>query len=133
VTRPRHIVLYDGVCGLCHRVVRFLVAHDSAGTLAFAPLQGETARALRAELPALPAGLATVALVSDGRLYRGTAAFLEAARHLDRPWRWLHALRMLSPLSAPFYWLVARTRYRIFGRFDACRVPSPEEHSRFLP
>lgn len=127
------IVLYDGVCGLCHRSVRFLIAHDRGGALRFAPLQGETADALRRIHPDLPRGLDSVILVSGGRVYRRTRAFLEAARHLDRPWRWMYALRWLAVLGDPLYWLVARLRYRVFGRFDACALPTTDERARLLP
>lgn len=134
VVEPADLVLYDGVCGLCHRTVRFLLAHDRAGTLRFAPLQGETAAALRRRHPELPAGLDSVVYVSGGRIHRRSKAFLHLARHLDRPWRWAYGLRWLpAPLLDPLYWLIARSRYRLFGRYPTCQRPSPAHDAQLLP
>jgi predicted DCC family thiol-disulfide oxidoreductase YuxK len=134
VTADETIVLYDGVCGLCHRAVRFLLAHDAGGGLRFAPLQGDTAATLRRRHPAIPTGLESVVLVSGGRVHLRGAAFLEVARHLDRPWRWLHHLRWLpAAVVDPIYRLVARLRYRLFGRLDACAPPSAAHRERLLP
>ena len=131
---PPRIILYDGVCGLCHRLVRWLMAHDHEGRLHYAPLQGETAARLRAIHPAIPADLDSVVYVEEGRVYLRSKAFLHVARHLGRPWRWAHHARWLpAVLADPLYRLVARTRYRIFGKLDACEVPSGSIRERLLP
>jgi predicted DCC family thiol-disulfide oxidoreductase YuxK len=131
---PPRIVLYDGVCGLCHRLVRWLMAHDRLGRLHYAPLQGETAARLRAIHRTIPAGLDSVVYVEEGRVYLRSKAFLHVARNLDPPWRWLYHVRWLpASLGDPLYFLVARTRYRLFGKFDTCEVPSAENRERVLP
>jgi predicted DCC family thiol-disulfide oxidoreductase YuxK len=131
---PPRLVLYDGVCGLCHRMVRWLLARDVRGVLAYAPLQGETAARLRAIHPEIPAELDSVVYLEEGRVYLRGKAFLHVARHLDRPWRWGYQLRWLPAFVLdPLYWLVASTRYRLFGKFDACQIPSPEHRERMLP
>jgi predicted DCC family thiol-disulfide oxidoreductase YuxK len=130
---PR-IVLYDGVCGLCHRMVRWIMAHDTAGRLHYAPLQGETAARLRAIHPTIPDDLDSVVFVEEGRVYLRSRAFVHVSRHLGRPWRWAHLLRWLPAFALdPLYWLIARTRYRVFGKFDSCQVPSAEDRERLLP
>jgi predicted DCC family thiol-disulfide oxidoreductase YuxK len=127
-------MLYDGVCGLCHRAVSWLLAHDRRGAFHYAPLQGETAAALRRLHPEIPSELATMVLVEDGRVHLRARAVLHAARHLGAPWRWVAPLRHLPAfLLDPFYWIVAKTRYRIFGKFDQCRLPSAKDRSRLLP
>ncbi len=131
---PPRIVLYDGVCGLCHRLVRWLMAHDPMGRLHYAPLQGETAARLRAIHPAIPADLDSVVYIEEGRVYLRSKAFLHVARNLERPWRWLYHVRWLpASLGDPLYFLVARTRYRLFGKYDSCQVPSAENRERVLP
>lgn len=131
---PPRIVLYDGVCGLCHRMVRWLLARDALGRLAYAPLQGETAARLRAIHPEIPAELDSVVYVEDGRVHLRGKAFLHVSRHLGRPWRWGYHLRWLPAfLLDPLYWLVARTRYRLFGKFEACEMPTAEHRDRMLP
>ena len=130
---PGPIVLYDGVCGLCQRSVRFLIARDR-GQLWYAPLQGETAAALRAIHPAIPATLESVVLVDDGRVYLRSKAFLHGARYLTAPWRWAYHLRWLPGFVLDLgYRLIARVRYRIWGRSDACQLPTTDERAHLLP
>jgi predicted DCC family thiol-disulfide oxidoreductase YuxK len=131
---PAQIVLYDGVCGLCHRTVAWLLARDRERRLWFAPLQGETAARLRALHPDIPLDLDSVVLVDGGRVYLRAKAFLRGARYLGPPWAWASWFRWLpGPVLDPVYRLVARVRYRVWGRFDECRVPAAGDRSRFLP
>ena len=128
------IMLYDGTCGLCHRSVRWMLAHERDQALRFAPLQGPTAEALRARWPAIPRALESVVLVEDGRVHLRSKVFLHGARHLRAPWRWAYALRWLpGPVLDAGYRVIARVRYRIWGRADLCDLPAPGESARFLP
>lgn len=130
---PSPILLYDGVCGLCDRTVQFFVARDRAGRLRYAPLQGETAAELRREHPEIPEGLDTIVLVEGGRAWLRSHAVFRSLAYLPG-WRWVAWLRLLPrPLTDLAYRLVARVRYRIWGRFDACRLPAPEQQALFLP
>jgi len=131
------IMLYDGICGLCARSVRWILRHERDAIdrpLRFAPLQGPTAAALRARYPRIPEALETVVYIEGGRVYLRGKAFLHLAQHLRGPWRWAYAFRWLPGflLYLP-YRLVASLRYRIFGTVDACDLPAPEHRARFLP
>jgi predicted DCC family thiol-disulfide oxidoreductase YuxK len=132
---PPRLVLYDGLCGLCHRTVRFLLRVDRAHKLMFAPLQGTTAEALRRQYAELEqADLDSVIFVDAGRVFVRSRALVMAASHLPAPWRYAKVLRFVPALIADLaYRFVARIRYRIWGRFDRCTSPSPEERARFLP
>ena len=133
-TLPPRIVLYDGVCGLCHRLVRWLLERDRARSLHYAPLQGETAERLRALHPEIPADLDGVAYVEDARVYLRSKAFLHVARHLGAPWCWAYHFRWLpAGLLDVAYNLIARIRYRVFGRYDTCQIPTTEEGRLLLP
>jgi predicted DCC family thiol-disulfide oxidoreductase YuxK len=133
------LVFYDGVCGLCDRFVRFLLARDRAGRLQFAPLQGATARR---ELPPLgldPADLDSVVVIAGWRspaprVLTRSPAVLHTVRQLGPGWRALAAIARFVPrvIGDAVYGAVARRRYRMFGRFDACRLPSAGERARFL-
>lgn len=126
------IVLYDGVCGLCHRAVAWLVKRDG-GQLHYAPLQGTTADALRARFP-IPTTLDSVILIDGERMFVRSKMFLHVARYLTRPWRWAYAFRWLPGfLLDPFYWVVAKLRYRVFGRHDTCQIPTTDQRARMLP
>jgi predicted DCC family thiol-disulfide oxidoreductase YuxK len=127
------LILYDGQCGLCHRSVRWLIKRDQ-GRLRYAPLQGPTTAALRRRFPDIPETLESVVLVDGGRVFLRSKAFLHSARYLMRPWRWGYALRWLpAALLDPAYRVVAHYRYRWFGHYDECQLPSAEERHRLLP
>lgn len=129
------ILLYDGVCGLCARSVRWILGHERDHVIQFAPLQGETAAALRARYPRIPDELSTVVLVDPdaGRVHLRSKAFFYAARHLRAPWRWLYGLRWIPGFLPDLgYRLVARLRYRLFGKKDSCELPAPDQRARFL-
>ena len=127
------IVLYDGTCGLCSKSVRWLLAHERDHELRFAPLQGETAAALRARFPEIPETLESVVLVDGGRTRMRSKAFLYAARHLRAPWRWSYRLRWFPAFLLDLgYRVIAKLRHRIWGRVDLCELPAPEHRARFL-
>ena len=127
-----HVLLYDGVCGLCNRFVRFLLRRDRAGTMRFATLQGPLGAEARRLLPELAGVDSVVLLYREGAWVRSTAA-IEAIRYLGGPW----ALAVAGYAVPRFvrdwaYDRVARVRYRVFGRFDTCPVPRGEDRERFL-
>jgi predicted DCC family thiol-disulfide oxidoreductase YuxK len=128
------IVLYDGVCGLCSRAVRFLIKRDRDRALVYAPLQGDTAAALRAKHPEIPANLDTIVFIEeDGRVFLRSKAFLHVSRYLTRPWRWGYHFRWMPAFLLDLgYRVIARVRYRIWGKKEQCDLPSPEERTLFL-
>jgi predicted DCC family thiol-disulfide oxidoreductase YuxK/GNAT superfamily N-acetyltransferase len=134
---PQHLVLYDGECGVCTRIVRWLLAADHRGVLHFAPLQGATAAALRRRWPALPADLDSVVYVdrsgrSEQVSWRSEAIF-RLCRLLGGPWRAAAVLAWLPrPITDFAYDAFARRRH-LFGDPDTCALPSPGERARFLP
>jgi predicted DCC family thiol-disulfide oxidoreductase YuxK len=129
------IVLFDGVCNLCNGAVQFILDRDGARRFKFASLQSERGRALLAEHGVTPptGDPDTIYLVEDGRIFDRSTAALKIARHLSFPW-WLLSVLAVAPrvLRDPFYRLVARNRYRWFGRTDECRIPTPELRARML-
>lgn len=132
------ILLYDGICGLCNRLVRFLIARDPSGSLRFAPLQSGFATKALARHGLDPAGLNTVYLITHPgtaaeRVLSKSRAVLAALGELGGAWRLAGALRILpGPLRDAVYDLVAKIRYRVFGRSDRCVLPPPEMRGRFL-
>jgi predicted DCC family thiol-disulfide oxidoreductase YuxK len=128
------VVLYDGTCGLCSKSVRWILRHERDHELVFAPLQGETAAELRTKFPRIPQTLESVVLVDGDRAHLRSKAFLNVARHLRAPWRWGYGLRWFPGFILDLgYRLIAAIRYKIWGRVDACELPSPEHRARFLP
>ena len=133
------LVFYDGVCGLCNRLVRFLLRRDRRGTLRFAPLQGEIARRTLVAAGRDPADLDSVVVIAGWgsarqRVFVRSRAVLHAASRLGAPWNvaaWI-AGRVPTGIADRVYAFVARRRYRVFGKYDACPLPPPEWRQRFL-
>ncbi|MBI1346486.1 DUF393 domain-containing protein [bacterium] len=127
------IVFFDGICGFCNATINWLLNHDPQGKLRFAPLQGVTAAQLvttddRERLTSM------VFWSTDGA-FRKSSAVVRVLWTLGGIWSGLGTLLWLipRPLRDLGYNLIARSRYRIFGKLEACRRPSPEEQARFLP
>ena len=138
----RLLVVYDGYCGLCNASIRWLIRRDRKDRLRFAPFSDP---ALEALLPAnpqpsdssgAPGSILVVRLpfsASPQVLVRSRAV-LAALRELPKPWPAVAVLLGLVPafLADPFYRLVSRCRYRIWGRFEVCPLPTPDLQSHFL-
>jgi predicted DCC family thiol-disulfide oxidoreductase YuxK len=133
------IVLYDGVCGLCNRLVKFILRRDGKAVFRFASLQSAFAAPILARHNVNPSDLDTVYVVTSHELpneflLSRSDAVLYVLKQLPGPWRALAFLLQPVPrlLRDAAYNAVARKRYRIFGRLEVCRLPSGQDRSRFL-
>ena len=133
------IILYDGVCGLCNSLVQFLLKHDQEGRLRFASLQSDFAAKVLQRHDFDPKDLDTMHLVEnydqpDERVLQRSTAILRAGRELGGVWSILAVLGQVvpRPVRDVFYGLVARNRYRVFGKYETCMLPDPNQRSRFL-
>ncbi len=127
-----NLILFDGVCNLCNGFVQFVIQRDSRGFFRFASLQSETAKELMLKNGADPEKMDSVLFFDGTVLYHKSEAVLQIAKGL-KGFGWLTYLRIL-PLGFRdvIYDLVARSRYRLFGRRNECMIPTPELRSRFL-
>ena len=127
------VVIFDGVCNLCAHCVRFILRHEADHTLRFTPLQSPAGARLMRDWGFDPEDVKTFVLVADGKAYVRSDAAIRVSRHFDGPWKLLGAIRIIPrPIRDWVYGVVARNRYRWFGRFDACMVPTPEVQARFI-
>ena len=132
-TTGHAIILFDGVCNLCNATVNFVIDHDPAGVFRFAALQSEPGQSLAQRNGIRIDRPESIVLIEDGRVAMRSSAALGIARHLRGGWRWLYSLRAIPRfIRDPVYELIARHRYRWFGRQETCRVPTPELMDRFL-
>jgi len=133
-----HLVLYDGVCGLCDRLVQFMLRHDRRGAFRFASLQGEIGRDIVMRNGGNPDELTSFYVIADyhtaaARVLRRSTAALFVANALGWPWRAATVLHFVpQAIRDRAYDAVARRRYRVCGRYDRCLVPRPEFRSRFI-
>jgi predicted DCC family thiol-disulfide oxidoreductase YuxK len=126
------------VCALCNGVVRWTIRRDQRGVFHYAPLQGTAAREVAGRHPEL-AGVDSLVLVrfhrtEHERVYLRSDAVLEIARGMGGRWSVFARLSRFVPrvIRDALYGLVARLRYRMFGRYDACPLPPPGVRTRFL-
>jgi predicted DCC family thiol-disulfide oxidoreductase YuxK len=132
------LILYDGVCALCNGVVRFLLARDRRDRFRFAALQSELGQRLVRERGGDPEVLSTLYLIErpgqpEERVFTRGRAGAIALSAGGGAWRLLAVLRLLPDfLLNAGYGLIARLRYRLAGRLEACPVPPPEHRHRFL-
>ncbi|SRR5260370_33594846 len=146
---PHPIILYDGVCGLCNRLNQFVLRRDPDAIFRFASLQSPFAARILTRHGGDLQDLDTVYVVvnhdltkhdvtkethADERLLSRSDAVLFVLKQLGGIWKLLGLfLQVLPrPVRDAAYCLVARNRYRIFGRFETCMLPSPEYRDRFL-
>ena len=125
--------MFDGVCNVCNASVQFVVKHESAPLLKFASLQSERGKKIVAER-GLSGNIDTVVIVEDDRVYQRSAAAVRVLRRLKAPWRWLAGPLWIipRPLRDLGYDIFASLRYRLFGKKNACMIPTPELRARFL-
>ena len=138
-TKANPIILYDGVCGLCNRFVQFVLKHDSGQRFRFASLQSEFAAPVLRRHGATPDDLDTMYVVFDHaqpreRLASRAGAAIVILQGLGRGWNVLSAMLGWLPnwLQDWGYNVVARNRYRMFGKYDSCPLPDPKDRGRFL-
>lgn len=127
------LIIYDGVCVLCSRSMQRIAAADHAGMFRFASAQSPLGQAVFKHYQLDPVAFETVLLLSEGRAFGKLDMAFEVARRLGRAWL-LFAL--FKPLPRRWqdaaYDLVAKNRYRIFGRTEACMVPDASWRGRVI-
>ena len=127
------VLLYDGLCCLCNRTVYFLVQIDHQAVLHFAALQSNTAKSLLEQVDysrPLPDG---VVLIHNGKIYTESDAALKSLQLIGGIWKLVAILRFIPHfIRNPIYRIVARNRYKWFGKYDSCPLPKPEWKHRFL-
>jgi len=125
------VILFDGVCVFCSGWTRFVVDHDTAARFRFTAIQSPYGRAMALALGIDPDDPDTNAVTMNGRALRRSDAALAVLGALPG-WRWVTVLRFVPrPVRDAVYKLVARNRYRIFGR-RACELNPPELMRRVL-
>jgi predicted DCC family thiol-disulfide oxidoreductase YuxK len=127
------VVLFDGVCKLCNGWARFLIRHDSARRVRLAAVQSPEGQALLAWAGLPLHAFDTMAVVRDRHFWVRSDAFFEIVALLPTAWRAVGLLRYVPrPLRDWAYDRIAPNRYRLFGKYDTCLLPSPDHEQRFL-
>lgn len=133
VQSTTNIVLFDGDCGFCNRMVRFIIRRDRAGRFRFAALQGDAGRRVLADAGFAAEPPQSAVLVDASGVHLYSEAVLRIARQLDGPWPALVVFRVIprAVRDALYRWF-ARHRRQWFAPPDACTAPTPAEQARFI-
>lgn len=127
------IILFDGICNLCNASVQFVIRHDTNEKFQFASLQSIAGQRISREFHLPQNDFASFVLIENGRAYTKSTAALRVCRFLDRPVNWLYGFIIVPAfLRDAIYALVARNRYKWFGKRDSCMLPNPQLEKRFL-
>lgn len=127
------IILFDGVCNLCNGSVNFFITRDKKDIFRFAALQSDIGIGLQKKLNIDHENIESFILIDGNKYYRKSTAALKVAGILGFPYNLLYPLLLIPPFIRNIvYNIIAKYRYKWFGRKEYCRVPTPEEKAKFL-
>lgn len=131
--KDKKIILFDGICNLCNNSVQFIIKNDKNDLFRFAPLQSDIGRQIINERGIDTQDLDSVILIEPGIAYfhKSTAA-LEIAKDL-KGYSWLRHFKFVPQgIRDSIYELIAKNRYKWFGKKESCMIPTPELQALFL-
>lgn len=127
------VILFDGVCNFCNGGVNFILKQDKKKVFLFAPLQSEAGQEFLKQWHLSTKDFESFVLSDEGKAYHKSSAFLKVMNQLPWYWKWVQVFWIVPKfLRDAVYDLIARNRYKWFGRKDECMIPKPEIRSRFL-
>lgn len=132
--KNKQLILFDGVCNLCNSSVNYVIKHDKNNVFMFAPLQGETGKAIFNEYNLEVSKIDSIILYSEekGIKIKSTAA-LNIASKLGFPNNLLTIFLIIPPFIRNWvYNFIAKNRYKWYGKKESCRIPTPELRAKFL-
>lgn len=134
LTQPDYpVVLFDGICNFCNYWVNFAIKRDRKQYIKFAPLQGEYAKKLLPEYGINPNLVTSVVLIDKGKAFTQSSAAFRLCKYLDGGWKLGYGLMIIPKFIRDFFYnIIARNRYRWFGKKESCMMPGPGMKERFL-
>jgi len=127
------IVFFDGVCNLCNSIVQFIIRHDKKERFLFVSLQSEKSKEILSNFNFTQSDIETIILLEENKLYFVSTAALKIVRHLNFLCSLLYIFIIIpKPLRNYVYRIIAKNRYKWFGKKDSCMVPSHELKNRII-
>jgi predicted DCC family thiol-disulfide oxidoreductase YuxK len=127
------ILLYDGHCGLCNGSVNFILNHDKNGSMKFTPLQSELGQSIIEKFKLINLDSLVLYDSENEIVFYKSKAVIEIANYLGGIYYLCNLFRIIPRFILDyFYDLIAKNRYKIFGKYDTCRFPTTEEKSRII-
>lgn len=130
----KKIILFDGVCNLCNRSINYIIARDKKDQFLFAPLQGTSAEKWIKERGIDTSKTDSIILIDPGvAYYTRSSAAIKIGQSFGGGWKLLGIFEWVPTVIRDFFYdLVAKNRYRWFGRRDQCMIPTPQLQAKFL-
>jgi predicted DCC family thiol-disulfide oxidoreductase YuxK len=130
---PENLILFDGVCNFCSASVRFVIRHDRRAIFRFASLQSELGKEICRRRGIDPEDIQTFLVNVEGRILVRSDAAIAVASRFGGVWKIAALLRLVPRVARDsVYAMIARNRYRWFGRTALCMTPEPNIKDRFL-
>jgi predicted DCC family thiol-disulfide oxidoreductase YuxK len=128
-----YVLLFDGVCNLCNGLVRFIIKRDKAGKFKFASLQSEIGQSWLKRFGLVNVEYESFVMIRGDTYFTKSTAALKMLKELDGIWKTFYMFIIIPrPVLDFLYDLIAKSRYKIFGKRDECMIPTPEIKERFL-
>jgi predicted DCC family thiol-disulfide oxidoreductase YuxK len=129
----KSIILFDGVCNLCNNSVNFIIKHDKKKHFLFASLQSDAAKEILLQYTGVKINLESIVLIENGNIYEKSTAVLKICKRLNSLLPVLYTFVLIpKTLRDWLYTIIAKNRYKWFGKRTSCLIPSIELKNRFL-
>jgi len=127
------LILFDGVCNFCNSTVNFIIRRDKKKVFQFAHLQSEAAKSCLDNFKIIDKNIDSIVFIENDRAFVKSTAILRILKHLNQPYSWLYLFILIPPIIRNVvYNIIAKNRYRWFGRNESCILPTEEVKDRFL-
>lgn len=127
------IILFDGVCNFCNAGINFIIKQDKKSVFLFAPLQSKYGQRIAEQFHLPKKDFDSFILIDKGKIYNKSAAGFKIYGKLPWYWKWTQIFWIVPRfITDAVYDLIARNRYKWFGKKERCMIPTPEQRSRFL-
>ncbi|MFC3562545.1 thiol-disulfide oxidoreductase DCC family protein [Pedobacter jamesrossensis] len=130
--KAQPVIFFDGVCNLCNASVQFVIEHDKENYFKFSALQGEYAQEVLPKFNVNLQNLNSTLLLENGKLYTKSSSALRVAKKLNGLWPLLYSFIIVPKFLRDWgYDIIAKNRYKWWGKQESCWVPTPELKSKF--
>lgn len=127
-----HVILFDGECNFCDAIVQFMIKRDKKALYRFASIQSDVGQQIIKQCNA-PTNIDSFMLIEGHNCFYKSTAALRVCKNLNGLWKLFYCLLIIPKRARDYlYHIVAKNRYKWFGKKDSCMLPSPEIKKRFL-
>ncbi|NCU32441.1 MAG: DUF393 domain-containing protein [Candidatus Moranbacteria bacterium] len=128
------VVIFDGVCNLCNKFVNIIIRRDKKGIFQFSAIGSEYSKSVEEKYEVSLVELDTVVLIENNNFFSKSTAVIKICRHLEFPYNLLVVFNIVPKfIRDKIYDIIARNRYKVFGKKESCMIPKPDVLSRFIP